>query len=82
MRSQRTHPMVPPTKANFEADFRNKEKLGDEFEEFKKVLEQAAKSSPDVQELMVPLAKLESAVMIGAWGMVFVTEDEKEKRRS
>ena len=80
MPSQRTHPRVSPTKANFEADFRNKEKLGDEFEEFKKVLEQAAKYSPDVKELMIPLAKLESAIMIGAWGMVFVVEDEKKER--
>ena len=80
MPSERTHPRVPPTKENFDTDFRNKEKLGDEFEEFKKVLEQAAKSSPDVRKLIVPLAKLESAIRNGAWGMVFVPEDEKKRR--
>jgi hypothetical protein len=78
MASERPHPRVPPTKANFDVDFRNKEKLGDEFEEFKEVFEQAAKSSPDVQKLKVPLAKLESAIKIGAFGIVFVQEDEKK----
>jgi hypothetical protein len=80
MPNKRTHPRVPPTKENFDVDFRNKEQLGDEFEEFKKVVEQEAKSSPDVQKLIVPLAKLENAVKIGAWGMIFVTEDEKKQR--
>ncbi len=80
MPSERPHPRVPPTKENFDTDFRNKEKLGDEFEEFKKVFEQEAKFSPDFQKLVVPLAKLESAIKIGAWGMVFVPEDEKKQR--
>ena len=78
MPSQRKHRRVPPTKSNFDLDLRNKEQLGDEFEEFKKVLEQAAKSSSDVQKLLVPLAKLENAIIVGAWGIVFVPEDEKK----
>ena len=36
MPSQRRHPRLRPTKANFNVDSRNKEKLGDEFEKFKK----------------------------------------------
>jgi hypothetical protein len=30
--------------------------------------------------LIVPLARLERAVRIGAWGIVFVPEDEKKRR--
>jgi hypothetical protein len=80
MPSQRRHPRVPPTKANFGADSRNKRKLADEFEEFKKKVKKAARFSPEVRQLTVPLAKLENAVKIGAWGMVFVPEDEKKRR--
>jgi hypothetical protein len=80
MSSPRRHPRVPPTKANFDADSRNKKKLADEFEKFKEKVKKSAKFSPEVQELIVPLAKLENAVRIGAWGMVFVPEDEKKRR--
>jgi hypothetical protein len=80
MPSQRRHRRVPPTKANFDADSRNKKKLGDEFEKFKQNVKKAAKTSPAVQELIVPLARLEKAVRIGAWGIVFVPEDEKKRR--
>jgi len=76
MPSQRRHPRLRPTKANFNVDSRNKEKLGDEFEKFKKKVKKAAKSSPEVRALIVPLAKLEKAVRIGAWGIVFVPEDK------
>ena len=80
MPSQRKHLRVPPTKANFDADSRNKKKLGDEFEKFKQKVKKAAKSSSEVQELIVPLVRLEKAVKIGAWGIVFVPGDEKKRR--
>jgi hypothetical protein len=80
MPSQRRHPRLPPTKANFDADSRNKKKLADEFEEFKQKVKKAAKSSPAVEELIVPLAKLENAVRIGAWGIIFVPVEEKKRR--
>jgi hypothetical protein len=80
MPSPRRHPRVPPTKANFGADSRNKRKLADEFEEFKIRVKKSAKFSPEVRELTVPLAKLEKAVRIAAWGMVFVPEGEKKRR--
>jgi len=42
----------------------------------RKKVKKAAKSSPEVRALIVPLAKLEKAVRIGAWGIVFVPEDK------
>ena len=77
---KRAHRKVPPTKANCEADFRDKEKLAEEFDEFKKLVEKAAKSSPDVEKLIVPLEKLEKAIIIGAHGRCFVVEDKKKHR--
>jgi hypothetical protein len=81
MRNSRPHLKVPPTKENFDADRRNKKKLNDEFDEFKKVVERAAHSSPDMQKLMVPLAKLESAIIVAAWGRIFAVEDQKKKKK-
>jgi hypothetical protein len=78
--SKRAHSKVSPTKANCEADFRDKLKLNDEFGEFKKLLEKEARSSPDVHELLVPLAKLEKAILIAAHGRRFVVEPEKKHR--
>jgi hypothetical protein len=78
--SKRAHPKVRATKANCEADSRAKEKLADEFEEFKEMLEKAAKSSPEVKKLIVPLAKLERAIIIGAHGRRFEVEQEKKQR--
>ena len=79
MISKRPHPKVPPTKANFEKDFRDKLKLDAEFEKFKKRLVNAAKSSPAVEELLIPLRKLEKAVLIGAHGRRFVFNDKKRR---
>ena len=76
------HPKVPATSANCEEDHKAKLKLNDEFAEFKKVVEQAAKSSPDVQKLIVPLEKLEKAMIIGAHGMHLVAVEDEQKRRS
>lgn len=78
--SKKALPKVRPTKANCEADSRAKEKLADQFDEFKEVVEKAAKSSPDVKKLIVPLAKLERAIIIGAHGRCFVVEDAKKQR--
>jgi hypothetical protein len=79
MPSDRDHPKVPPTKANCEEDHENKLRLNAEFEKFKAIVEQAAKHSKEVEELLVPLKKLENAVLIGAHGKHFVPE-KTEKR--
>jgi hypothetical protein len=68
------HPEVPPTQENCEQDFKDKLKLNAEFEQFKKTVEQAAKVSPDVQKLMVPLKKLEEAIIFCAHGKHFVVK--------
>jgi|HubBroStandDraft_6_1064221.scaffolds.fasta_scaffold1890445_1 hypothetical protein len=75
------HPKVPATSANCEEDHQAKLKLNAEFEEFKTVVEKAAKTSPDVQKLIVPLVKLEKAMNVAAHGRHLVaTEDEKKQR--
>lgn len=76
---KRPHPKVPPSKANLEKDFRDKLKLDAEFEKFKKRLLKAAKSSPAVEELLIPLRRLEKAVLIGAHGVHFVHEVKKQR---
>jgi len=80
MPSKRSHPEVPPTKANCEQDFRDKLKLNDEFEEFKTRLVQAAKSSPDVEKLVIPLNRLEKAMLVAAHGRHFVLSHTKKHR--
>jgi hypothetical protein len=63
------HPKLPATKANCERDHRNKLKLNEEFTQFKKLLKTTARSSPDVKKLVIPLNKLERAIIIGAHGI-------------
>jgi hypothetical protein len=71
------HPEVPATKENCEADFQDKLKLNEEFEKFKKLLVDAAKSSQAVEKLVVPLNKLEKAMNIAAHGRHLVPRDEE-----
>jgi signal transduction histidine kinase len=77
-----THPKVPATSANCEEDHEAKLKLNQEFEEFKAVVENAAKISPDVQKLKVPLKKLENALIIAAHGKHLVAVEDEKKQRS
>lgn len=72
------HPKVPPTKENFEEDHRDKVKLNEEFAAFKKLVEQAAKTSPEVQKLLVPLNRLGQAVITAAFGKHFVPDVHKK----
>jgi len=77
------HPKVlPATSANCEADYDAKQKLGEEFAEFKKVVENAAKQSLDVKELIVPLAKLETFMIAAAHGPHLVPVEDEKKQRS
>ena len=76
------HPKVPATPANCEADHQAKLKLNGEFEKFKTVVERAAKSSPDVQKLIVPLVKLEKAMIVAAHGKHLVAAEDEKKQRS
>jgi hypothetical protein len=78
MPSKETHRVVPATSANCETDFRNKVKLNKEFARFKKVFGQAAKSSGEVKKLVVPLRKLERAIIIGAYGVHLVVKPKKK----
>jgi hypothetical protein len=71
------HPKVPPTKENFEVDHQDKVKLNEEFARFKKLVDDAAKSSPDVQKLVVPLENLGKAVIKAAFGKHFYMDDYK-----
>ena len=73
------HPKVPPTKENFEADHRDKVKLNEEFAKFKKLVEDAAKTSPEVQKLLVPLENLGKAIIPAAFGKHFVADDYKKR---
>ncbi len=74
------HLKVTPTVANCEKDFQDKLKLNAEFEDFKKLVVQASKSSPDVEKLVIPLTKLEEKVNIAAHGMHFVVNKKKKQR--
>jgi len=76
------HPKVPATSANCEEDHIAKLKLNEEFAEFKIKVENAAKRSPDVKELIVPLEKLEKAMIIAAHGKHLVAVEDEKKRRS
>lgn len=76
------HPKVPATSANCEEDHEAKLKLNEEFEKFKEVVENAAKISPDVQKLKVPLKKLENAVIIAAHGRYLVPVKVEKKQRA
>jgi hypothetical protein len=73
------HPKVPPTKENFEADHQDKVKLNEEFARFKKLVDDAAKTSPDVQKLLVPLDNLGKAVIKAAFGRHFYEDDYKSR---
>jgi len=75
------HPKVPATSANCEEDHQAKLKLNEEFEEFKTVVEKAAKTSPDVQKLIVPLVKLEKAMIVAAHGKYLVAVEHEKKQR-
>ena len=75
------HRKVPPTKANFERDHRDKLKLDKAFVKFKKLVQREAKRSREVRELLVPLRVLESAIIIGAFGRHFVFNPPKNRGR-
>lgn len=76
------HPKVPATSANCEDDHKAKLELNKEFANFKKVVQNAATTSPDVKALLVPLAKLETAMIVAAHGKHLVAVEDEQKRRS
>lgn len=76
------HPKVPATSANCEADHQAKLKLHEKFEQFKTVVEKAAKTSPDVQKLIIPLERLERVMFIAAYGKHLVATKNDRKQRS
>jgi hypothetical protein len=82
MPSERTRPRVPPTKANCEEDYRAKLKLNAEFAAFKAVVNKSAKTSFEVKKLIVPLIKLEKAMIVAAHGKHFVAAEDEKKQRS
>ena len=73
------HPKVPPTTENFEADHRDKVKLNEEFAKFKNLVDDAAKTSPEVQKLLVPLENLGNAVIRAAFGKHFVADQHRKR---
>lgn len=73
------HPKVPPSKENFEADHQDKVKLNEEFAQFKKLVDDAAKTSPEVRKLLVPLENLGKAVIKAAFGRHFDGDDYKRR---
>jgi len=73
-------PKATPSKANFDKDFENKRKLHAQFREFKRDFVKAARVSPEVKKLVVPLTKLERAITIAAHGIRFVLKSEKKQR--
>lgn len=73
------HPKVPPSKENFEADHQDKVKLNEEFAKFKNLVDDAAKTSPEVRKLLVPLENLGNAVIKAAFGRHFVADDYKKR---
>lgn len=76
------HPKVPATAANCEEDHQAKLKLNAEFEQFKTVVEEAAKTSRDVQKLIVPLERLEKVMIVAAHGKHLVATGNDKKQRS
>ena len=81
MPSKKDHPKVPPSQKNFDEDHQDKMQLNAEFDAFQKLVETEAKTSPDIKKLLVPLKKLEKAVIIGAHGKHFVLPYKKKKKR-
>lgn len=78
---RREHPEVPATPANFEKDHRDKLKLSVEFDQFKELVEKEAKISPDVRKLIVPMLRLEKALIIAAHGRHFIPVKHAKKQR-
>jgi hypothetical protein len=76
------HPKVPATSANCEEDHAAKLELNKEFAKFKETVEDAAKKSPDVQKLIVPLEKLEKAMIVAAHGKHLIAVEDEKKRQS
>jgi hypothetical protein len=76
------HRKVLATSANCEEDHRAKVKLNVEFKEFKTVVKKAAKTSPDIQKLIIPLVRLEKAVVLAAFGKHLVATKDDRKQRS
>ncbi len=76
------HPKVPATSANCEEDHKAKVRLNEEFTEFKKAVENAAKKSPAVKALIVPLKKLEKAMIVAAHGKHLVAVEDEQKQGS
>jgi hypothetical protein len=76
------HPKVPATSANCEEDHVAKLELNKEFAKFKETVENAAKKSPDVQKLIVPLEKLEKAMIVAAHGKHLIAVEDEKKRQS
>lgn len=76
------HLKVPATAENCERDHKAKLELNEEFKHFERLVLREAKKSAEVQELLVPLAKLRSAIIIGAHGrhLVPLPLPKKSKR--
>jgi hypothetical protein len=76
------HRKVLATSANCEEDHRAKLKLNAEFKEFKTVVKKAAKTSSDIQKLIIPLVRLEKAIILAAFGKHLVATKDDRKQRS
>lgn len=79
---RREHPKVPPTPANLKRDHEDKLKLNAEFDQFRELVEKEAKISPDVRKLIVPMLRLEKAIIIAAHGKHFIPVKHAKKQRS
>jgi hypothetical protein len=79
---RREHPKVPATPANFEKDHQCKLKLNAEFDQFKELVEKEAKISPDVRKLIVPMLRVEKAIIFAAHGRHFIPVKHAKKQRS
>jgi hypothetical protein len=76
------HRKVLATSANCEEDHQAKLKLNAEFKEFKTVVKKAAKTSSDIQKLIIPLVRLEKAINLAAFGKHLVATKDDRKQRS
>ena len=77
---RREHPKVPATPANFEKDHQDKMKLNAEFDQFKELVEKEAETSADVRKLIVPMIRLEKAIIIAAHGRHFIPVKQPKKQ--
>jgi hypothetical protein len=75
------HPKVKATPANCERDHQRKLKLNEEFKDFETLVRKEAKKSPEVRELLVPLASLKKAIIFGAHGFYLLPVPPPKKKR-